>query len=136
MLNELQFASSSGGAAPLVHLPVPSKSARVFTAAGEHGPGGMTLHPRMCASLLWKSNSAVLPSRRWCSHSFPVGRPPVCSGLTLPPNVFCFLPWFGPPSLRQPPPVIRHRSPQSPGTTTRVHVTLAHSDLESLTTSV
>ena len=43
-----------------------------------------------------------------CSQSFPDGEPPLCSGLTLPPNVFCLWPRLPPVSFRQPPPVIRH----------------------------
>src|SRR5207247_1036004 len=56
-----------------------------------------------------------------CSHSFPVGPPPVWSGLTLPPKVFCLWPLFPPFSFRQPPPVMRQMSPQGFTVTTKLH---------------
>src|SRR6185369_3622455 len=105
--------SSSRPPDPIEYLPVPTKSARVLIAFGEHGPGGTMEHAITCASQLCQLNRIVLPSRRMCSHEFPVGPPPSCSGLELPPNVFCL--WLRLPvsgsSFMQPPPVRR----QSPG---------------------
>src|SRR5437016_566561 len=89
---------------PLPYVPVPSKSARVVNAGGEHGPGATTRQLTTCASWLWKSYTTVCPSRCVCCHSFPLGPPPVCSGLALPPNVHFFC--LSLSSVRQPPPVI------------------------------
>src|SRR5216684_4287738 len=94
---------------PIENRPVPTKSARVLFAFGEHGPGGTTLHLITCASWLCQLKRIVLPSRWMCSHSLPVGPPPVWSGLALPPNVFCLWLLFPLSSFRQPPPVRRQR---------------------------
>jgi hypothetical protein len=49
--------------APSEYLPVPTKSARVLTACGEHGPGGTTLQPITCASQLCQLKRIVRASR-------------------------------------------------------------------------
>src|SRR5262245_54931327 len=99
--------SSSRPPEPIEYLPVPTKSARVFTADGWHGPTPTTLQPITCASQLCQLNSVSRPSLRMCSHELPEGPPPSCSGLELPPNEFCLwprLPVSG-SSFMQPPPV-------------------------------
>src|SRR5688572_21576662 len=93
--------------APRLYWPVPTKSARVFTADGWHGPGSTTEHSMTCASWLCQLNRISRPSRYTCCHSLPVGPPPSWAGLELPPNVLCFLPRLSPSSFRQPPPVRR-----------------------------
>src|SRR5688572_32648294 len=134
--------------APRLYWPVPTKSARVFTADGWHGPGSTTEHSMTSASWLCQLNRISRPSRYTCCHSLPVGPLPSWAGLELPPNVLCFLPRLSPSSFRQPPPVRQHvptgsqgigvvtsakslavASPQEPETSTRlVHErSLSHS---------
>src|SRR5690349_8759510 len=111
MMYATMLPSSSRPPAPIEYLPVPTKSARVLIAFGEHGPGGTTEHAITCASQLCQLNRVVRPSRRMCSHELPEGPPPSCSGLELPPNVFCLWPCFpvSGASFMQPPPVRRQR---------------------------
>src|SRR5262245_53535760 len=104
-----KYASFSREPAPRLYLPGPDQSRRVFTACGEHGPGGTMLHDVTHGSQLWKLNRILLPSRTTCSHESPVVPSPVGHGLTLPPNVCCLWPFWLPFSLRQPPPVSRQR---------------------------
>src|SRR5512137_1289776 len=101
--------ASSRLPAPRLYLPVPWKSARVFSACGWHGPEPTTEHWVTYASQLCQLNRIVFPSRSTCSHELPVGPPPSWNGLELPPNVLCFLPRLSPSSFRQPPPVRRQR---------------------------
>ena len=49
--------------APSEYEPVPSKSARVFFAWGEHGPTPPWLQPTTCASGLCQLKRIVRPSR-------------------------------------------------------------------------
>src|SRR5215203_4949339 len=110
MMYATWLPSSSRPPAPIEYLPVPTKSARVLIAFGEQGPGGTTVHEITCASQLCQLKRISRPSRYTCSHELPVGPPPSCSGLELPPNVLCLWP-FRPvsgSSFMQPPPVRRH----------------------------